>query len=75
MKKIPREIILSVKPGETKELNLDTLKVSRDTFRARATEINMEAVRKGIMKKGESLYSILTKEQLGKIWIRNNMKK
>jgi len=68
-----KDIILSVKPGETKELDLSSIKVSAGAFRARATELNIDAVKKGIMKKGDSLYSIFSKEPFHRLWIRNNL--
>lgn len=69
-----KDIILSVKPGQTKELDLNRINMRSGAFRARATELNMEAVKNGIMKKGKSLYSILSKEEFNRLWIRNNLK-
>lgn len=68
-----RETILSVKPGETKQIRLDEISDTL-SWRRRATDINTELSAQGVRTRdGRPPYSIASNQLLGYLYIINNI--
>lgn len=68
-----RETILSVKPGETREIPLSEIPV-QISYRQIAARINAELSAKGVKTRdGRPPYSIASNQLLGYLYIINNI--